>query len=109
MSLFLNIHPGEILREEYLEPLALSAYRLAKDIGVSQTRISDILHEKRGVSADTALRFGKYFDTTPDFWLNLQNQFELRKATHDAGEAIAAIPRFQKPVATLSRRAGSES
>lgn len=98
MSLSFNPHPGNILREEYLEPLALSAYRLAKDIGVPQTRISEILHEKRGISADTALRFGKYFGTTAEFWLNLQNQFDLRKAAHEAGEAIATIPRFQQPV-----------
>jgi len=98
MGLLLNIHPGEILREEYLEPLELSAYRLAKDIGVPQTRISDILLEKRGISADTALRLGKYFNTTAEFWLNLQNQFELRKAAHAAGEAIASISRFRRPV-----------
>lgn len=98
MKRSLNVHPGEILREEYLEPLELSAYRLAKAIGVPQTRISEIIHEKRGVSADTALRFGKYFDTTPEFWLNLQNLYALRKAALEAGEAIAGIPRFRKPV-----------
>lgn len=104
MKLNFNIHPGEILREEYLEPLELSAYRLAKDIGVPQTHISDILLEKRGVSADTALRLGKYFDTTAAFWLNLQEQFELRKAAHAAGEAIGAITRFRRPVVETSKR-----
>lgn len=98
MSLFLNLHPGEILREEYLEPLKLTAYRLAKDIGVPQTRISTILKGKRSITADTALRFAKYFGTTPEFWLNLQTSYDLRKAAHEAGQAISAIPRFQRPV-----------
>jgi|AntRauTorckE5430_2_1112549.scaffolds.fasta_scaffold53652_2 addiction module HigA family antidote len=96
LGLGINIHPGEILREEYLEPLQLTAYRLAKDIGVPQTRISEILKERRSITADTALRFGKYFGTTPEFWLNMQGYYDLRQAALDAGEAIASIPRFRK-------------
>jgi addiction module HigA family antidote len=96
MSLSYNIHPGEILREEYLEPLALSAYRLAKDIGVPQTCISEILKEGRSITADTAILFGKYFGTTPEFWLNLQSHYDLRQAALDVGKAIGDIPRFQK-------------
>lgn len=72
-----KIHPGEVLREEFLEPLGLSGYRLAKDIGVPVTRVHAIVHEERGISADTAKRLARYFRTTPEFWLNLQNGYDL--------------------------------
>ena len=71
------VHPGEVLFEEFLEPLGLSQYRLAKDISVPPRRINEIVHGKRAVSADTALRLARYFGTTPRFWLNLQAQFDL--------------------------------
>lgn len=71
------IHPGEILNEEFLRPMKISQYRLAKDIGVPPRRINEIVHETRGVSPDTALRFARFFGTTPDFWLNLQMQYDL--------------------------------
>jgi len=71
------IHPGEILMEEFLEPFAISQYRLAKDIDVAPRRINEIIHGKRAISADTALRLGKYFRTSPQFWLNLQSHFDL--------------------------------
>jgi len=71
------IHPGEILMEEFLIPLKISQYRLAKDIGVAPRRINEIVHGLRSVSADTALRLGKYFNTSPQFWLNLQSRFDL--------------------------------
>ena len=71
------IHPGEILMEEFLTPLNISQYRLAKDIGVSPIRINEIVHGKRAVTADTALRLAKYFGTTPHFWLNLQSHYAL--------------------------------
>ena len=72
------VHPGEVLLEEFLEPLGLSQYRLAKDISVPPPRrINEIVHGKRAVSADTALRLARYFGTTPRFWLNLQAQFDL--------------------------------
>jgi antitoxin HigA-1 len=74
-----NIHPGEILQEEFLEPLNITAYRLAKETGVPQTRISQILMKKRGISADTAIRFSKFFGTTPQFWLGLQNDYDLEE------------------------------
>lgn len=70
-------HPGEILMEEFLKPLGLSQYRLAKDISVPPIRISEIVHGKRAISADTALRFGKYFGNSAEFWLNLQNHYDL--------------------------------
>ena len=73
-------HPGEILREEYLAPLQMSARQLADAIGVAANRISDIVRERRGVTADTAIRLGRYFGTDPRFWLNLQQAHELSKA-----------------------------
>jgi len=71
------IHPGEILQQEFLIPLALSQYRLAKDINVPPRRINEIIHGTRAISADTALRLGKYFNNSPEFWLNLQNHYDL--------------------------------
>lgn len=71
------VHPGEILKEEFLEPLKLSQYRLAKDISVAPIRISEIVRGSRAISADTALRLGKYFGNSPEFWLNLQIHYDL--------------------------------
>ncbi|MFA6422750.1 MAG: HigA family addiction module antitoxin [Candidatus Buchananbacteria bacterium] len=71
------IHPGEILREEFLTPFKISQYRLAKDIDVAPRRINEIIHSSRAISADTALRLGKYFNTSPQFWLNLQSRYDL--------------------------------
>ena len=75
-----NLHPGDILREEFLLPLGITPYRLAKDIGVPATRIAAILARRRGITADTALRLGRCFGTTPELWLNLQATFELQEA-----------------------------
>ena len=74
------IHPGEILRDEFLAPLGITAYRLAKDIGVPVTRIAAILAGSRAVTADTALRFGRYFGMSAEFWLGLQEQYDLDRA-----------------------------
>lgn len=71
------VHPGEILLEEYLEPLEISQYRLAKDISVPPRRINEIVHGKRSVTADTALRLSRYFGTSERFWLNLQARYDL--------------------------------
>ncbi len=71
------ISPGEILQEEFLEPMNVTAYRLAKEVHIPQSRISDILNGKRGITADTAMRFAMYFGTTPQFWLSIQNQYDL--------------------------------
>jgi len=71
------IYPGEILKEDFLKPFKLSEYRLAKDINVPPRRINEIIHGKRAISANTALRLGKYFGTTAQFWLNLQSHFDL--------------------------------
>ena len=71
------IHPGEILLEEFLEPMELSQYRLAKDISVPARRINEIVHGKRGITADTALRLARYFATSERFWMNLQTRYDL--------------------------------
>ena len=71
------IHPGEILIEEFLKPMGISQYRLAKDISVPPRRINEIVHGKRSITADTALRLGRFFAIAPQFWLNLQNRFDL--------------------------------
>ncbi len=71
------IHPGEILIEEFLEPMELSQYRLAKDISVPARRINEIVHGKRGITADTALRLARYFGTSERFWMNLQTRYDL--------------------------------
>jgi len=76
------VHPGEVLAEEFLKPMKLSQYRLAKEIGVPPRRINEIVHGKRGVTADTALRFHRYFGTSARFWLNLQIAHDL-DAAHD--------------------------
>ena len=74
------VHPGEILREEFMVSLKLSMSRMAMDLRVPVTRIADIIHERRGITADTALRFGRYFQNTPVFWMNLQARFDLEVA-----------------------------
>ena len=71
------IHPGEILREEFLEQMGISQYRLAKDISVPPRRINEIVHGKRSITADTALRLGRFFNMSPQFWLNLQTRYDL--------------------------------
>jgi len=84
------IHPGEILREEFLKPLNLSVYALAKALGVPAPRIHDIVHERRGISADTALRLGRYFRTTGEVWVNLQAHYDLECAKDAHGAEIDA-------------------
>lgn len=74
-----NIHPGEVLQEEFLIPLEISAYRLSKDVGIPQTRISEIVKGNRRITADTALRLSKYFGTTAKFWLGLQDDFDIEE------------------------------
>lgn len=76
----LRTHPGEVLREEYLGPLGMSARALAKALGVPANRLTEIMREERDMSADTAIRLGRYFGTDPRFWLNLQSAYDLSKA-----------------------------
>ena len=89
-----NIHPGDILKEEFLLPLGITAYRLCMDIGVHQTRISEILKVNRGITADTALRLSKYFGNTPNFWLGLQNDFDLEEELLLKGSDLKLIKRY---------------
>jgi len=72
-----SIHPGEILLEEFLKPMGISQYRLSKDISVPPRRINEIVHGKRAITADTALRLGRFFGMSPQFWLNIQNRYDL--------------------------------
>lgn len=85
------IHPGEILREEFMVPMGLSSHAVAAAIGVTPARVNDIVNEKRGITADTALRLGRYFGTTADVWINLQKRFELETARRQLGDALTHI------------------
>lgn len=82
------IHPGEILKEEYLGPLEMSVNALSKALNVPASRLNDIVLERRGITADTAMRLARFFDTTPQFWMNLQTEYELRVAESESGERI---------------------
>ena len=84
------IHPGEILREEFLVPLGLSASALALELKVPAPRINDIVRERRAVTPDTALRLSRYFGTSPEFWMDLQTAYDLKIAARDSGEKIEA-------------------
>ena len=86
-----NVHPGETLEKEFLEPLNITAYRLSKAIGVQQTRISLIIKGERGITADTAIRFSKFFGTSPEFWMNLQRDYDLRRVKFEIKEIIDSI------------------
>jgi addiction module HigA family antidote len=93
-----NIHPGEVLREEFLIPLGISQYRLAKEIGVTEARISAICAGKRAITADTALRLAAFFGTTPGFWLGLQADYDTEEAARNLKGSLSRIHRFE-PVA----------
>ena len=82
------IHPGEILLEEFLAPMGISQYRLAKDISVPPRRINEIVHGKRSITADTAIRIGRFFNMPPQFWLNLQNRYDLERTADLLAERL---------------------
>ena len=86
-----NIHPGEILKEEFLDPMGISVYRLAKETGLSQTRISQIIKKERSITAETALKIGKFFGTGPEFWMNLQTLYDLEEVSRQKAKEVAAI------------------
>jgi addiction module HigA family antidote len=86
-----NIHPGEVLNEEFLIPMEISAYRLAKDTFIPQTRISEIIKGRRKITADTALRLAKYFGTSAKFWLGLQDDFDIEEERNDKQEELNNI------------------
>lgn len=85
------VHPGEILREEFLLPFELTSTALAQAIGVTAARINEIVNERRGITADTALRLARYFGTTADMWLNLQKRYELETARREIGDVLESI------------------
>lgn len=89
------IHPGEVLMEEYLQPLEVTQHRLAVAIGVPPRRINEIVHGKRRITADTALRLSRYFGTTDLFWINLQNRYELEIEKDALGDALDSIQPLQ--------------
>jgi addiction module HigA family antidote len=86
-----NIHPGEILSEDFLKPMGLSAYRLSKGTNIDQTRISEIIRGKRSVTADTALRLARFFGNSPEFWLNLQAHYDLEQKKREMEKDLKKI------------------
>ena len=92
MEKSLNIHPGEVLLEEFLIPMAISQYKLAKDLMIPQTRVSEIVKRKRRITADTALRLSKYFGTSAKFWLGLQDDYDLEESGNLLAEELLTIP-----------------
>ena len=94
----LPIHPGEILLEEFLKPMAISQYRLSKDIAVPPRRINEIVHGKRSISADTALRLSRYFGSSERFWLNLQSRFDLELEKERLGKRLLEEVQVHKAV-----------
>jgi len=87
-----NIHPGEILEEEFLKPLHISSYRLAKETHIPQTRISEIIKRRRRITADTALRLSKFFGNSAQFWLGLQNDYDLEQEKERIEKELERIP-----------------
>jgi len=86
-----NIHPGEVLKEEFLKPMGISVYRVSKETGLSQTRLSQVIKGKRGVSAETAVKLGKFFDMPPEFWMNLQSLYDIEEARKQYKKDIESI------------------
>ncbi len=94
-----NIHPGEVLQEEFLIPLDISAYRLSKNIGIPQTRISEIIKGRRRITADTALRLSYYFGMSAKFWLGLQDDFDLEEETKAKKVELESIKKYEQDAA----------
>jgi len=94
------VHPGEILREDFMKPLGLSVNKLALELHVPATRIGEIVHERRRVTADTALRLARYFNTNAEFWLNLQNFYDLEVSRRSG--TVSEIERRVQPTATVA-------
>ncbi|MCF8337649.1 MAG: HigA family addiction module antidote protein [Bacteroidales bacterium] len=86
-----NVHPGEVLQEDFLKPLKVSAYRVAKDIDIPQTRVSQIIKGRRRITADTALRLSSYFGNSAKFWLGLQNDYDIEKEKREKAEVFDRI------------------
>jgi len=90
-----NIHPGEVLSEEFLKPLKITAYRFSKDIGIPQTRTSEILKGRRSITPDTALRLSIYFGTSAKFWLGLQSDYDLEETQNNINIELIKIKKFE--------------
>ena len=99
MAKIKNIHPGEILMEEFLIPLNISAYKLSKEIDIPQTRISEILKGNRRITADTALRLSKYFGNSAKFWLGLQDDFDIEEQLHLKADSLKSIRSYKAKAA----------
>jgi addiction module HigA family antidote len=93
-----NVHPGEVLVEEFLEPLGISQYRLAKEIGVPLTRIAAICNRRRAITADTALRLARFFGTSARFWMGLQHDFDIEEASLAQAKDLVRIKPYGKPL-----------
>ena len=98
MDTLFPIHPGVFLKEDFLVPMGLSAYRLSKDSGIPQSRISNIILGKRSITAETALKLSAYFGTSARMWLNMQMDYDLRLAAMKNGIDLKTLPEFQIPV-----------
>lgn len=94
-----NIHPGEVLLEEFLIPMGISQYKLAKDLKIPQTRVSQIVKQKRRITADTALRLSKYFGTSAKFWLGLQDDFDIEESVNILAKDLSEIPEINQTAA----------
>ncbi len=94
------MHPGEILREEFLKPIGMSAYALAKRLHIPAPRINDIVLERRGITADTAVRLSRFFSTTEQFWLNLQDAYEVNRIKNERAEEFKQIEPLKVSVAS---------
>jgi addiction module HigA family antidote len=97
-----NVHPGEVLLEEFLKPIGISAYGLAKETALSQTRVSEIIRRKRSITAETALRLSKYFGNSAEFWLGLQNDYDLEESRIALRKELESIRTLSDPKAANS-------
>ncbi len=102
-----NVHPGEVLLEEFLKPLNISQNKLARDLNVPPRRINEICLERRSLSVDTTLRLGRYFKTGPEFWLNLQNLYDMEEKVRGKRDIYNKIKPYQKSVRVTSRKKAS--
>ncbi|ABZ94667.1 plasmid maintenance system antidote protein [Leptospira biflexa serovar Patoc strain 'Patoc 1 (Ames)'] len=93
---FINVHPGEILTEEFLTPLEISAYRLAKETGIPESNISEIINGKRSITAAISIKLGKFFELNPMFWIGLQNDYDIRLESHKLKSKIKEIKSFRE-------------
>ena len=91
-----NVHPGEVLLEEFLIPMGISQYKLAKDLRIPQAKVSEIIKQKRRITADTALRLSKYFGTSAKFWLGLQDDFDLEESVNALADELPNIPEINR-------------